>query len=112
MRGEYVSSLSSGLFVLRFGVPQEGSAESDYMYGAAALNGGDVVLVGYTGGNWSEIIKGTNDFAAVELDSDGTALWRWQVILESPCALVTECFACLLGSYPSIHLQCQVSRRV
>ena len=97
--------------MLRFDVSQEGSSESDYMYGAAALNGVGVVLVGYTGGDWSEINKGTYDFAAVELDSDGTALWRWQVILESPCALVTECSVCSLDSHPSIHLQCQVPIR-
>lgn len=93
--------------MLPFRVSQEGSSEDDTMYGAAALNGGGVVLVGHSWGNWSGTNNGEEDFAAVELDSDGSAIWRWQVILMS----VTECSVCLLGSYPSIHLQCLVSIR-
>lgn len=56
------------------------------MYGVAALNGGSVVLAGYSEGDWDGVSSGGQDFAAVELDSDGTVLWRWQVILVFPCA--------------------------
>lgn len=97
--------------VLHFGVSQEGSSESDEIFGAAALNGGGVVLVGRSDGSWSGANSVEEDFAAVELNSDGTTLWRWQVILGSPRAVVPECSVCLLGSYPANNLQYQASIR-
>lgn len=58
---------------------QEGSSEFDNVLGAAALDGGRVVLAGYSSGDWSRTNKGITDFAAVGIDLNGTVLWRWQV---------------------------------
>ena len=64
-------------------LPQGGSNREDRIRGAVALNERSVIL---GGGTWGDII-GTNrrngDFAAVELDTNGTVLWRWQVMRAS-----------------------------
>lgn len=62
----------------------------DRVLGAAALDAGGVVLAGYSKGNWSGTSKGSNDFTAVELDLNGTVLWRWQVIQKLPCVAFSE----------------------
>ena len=69
-----------------FGVnmsPQEGSDSVDWILGAAALNKGSVILVGKTHGDFVWTGQGSNDFAAIELDTNGTVLWRWQVMRPS-----------------------------
>lgn len=60
------------------------------MCGAVALNGGGVVLTGYSEGDWNGTNSGGQDFVALELDPDGTVLWRWQVILLPPFAVYPE----------------------
>ncbi|CAN0306659.1 unnamed protein product [Ascophyllum nodosum] len=57
---------------------QEGSDSEDHIEGAAILERGSVILAGYTAGKWSGTSSGGNDFAAVELDADGSVLWRSQ----------------------------------
>ena len=41
------------------------------------------MLVGRTRGDFVGTDQGLNDFAAVELDINGTVLWRWQVMRAS-----------------------------
>ena len=61
-------------------LPQGGSNGDDLIRGAVALDKGSVILVGGINGT----DQGSNDFAAVELDTnDGTVLWRWQVLRAS-----------------------------
>ena len=69
-----------------FGVntsPQEGSDSVDCILGAVALNKGSVILVGKTDGDFVWTSQGSYDFAAIELDTNGNALWRWQVMRSS-----------------------------
>lgn len=73
---------------------QEGSTVWDRVHGAAALSAGGVILAGYSKGNWSGMNKGLEDFTAVELDLNGTVLWRWQVIQKPPCASSLKCSGC------------------
>lgn len=59
---------------------QEGSEGEDRMDGVAAMSVGGVVAVGQFAGTWNGVVSpGVNAFAAVRLDSDGDAVWRWQV---------------------------------
>ena len=37
------------------------------------------MLAGHTTGNWSGVNAGEPDFAACELDANGSEVWRWQV---------------------------------
>lgn len=57
---------------------QGGTSKSDVIH-AAGSNGSEVVLAGYTWGNWT----GTDNvegWAAVKMDiADGKILWEWQV---------------------------------
>ena len=69
-------------------ISQEGTSEDDKVYGGIAQNGGSVVLAGFSGGNWYGTNSGLRDFTALELDPDGTVLWRWQVILLTPCPYI------------------------
>lgn len=52
------------------------------MFGVASLNGGGVVLAGHSFGKWSTTNNDSSDFSAVELDPDGSVIWRWQVIVD------------------------------
>jgi len=69
-------------------ISQEGTSEDDRVYGGITLNRGSVVLAGYSEGNWYGTNNGGWDFTALELDPDGTVLWRWQVILVHPGASI------------------------
>lgn len=43
-----------------------------------------IVLAGSTTGDWGGWTAGSDDFAALALDSDGREMWRWQVIRLEP----------------------------
>ena len=60
-------------------VRQDGTSDDDYIYTAVATGDGSTVLAGYTEGFWNGTNNGLEDFAAVKLDADGTAEWKWQV---------------------------------
>ncbi|CAM9691265.1 unnamed protein product, partial [Sphacelaria rigidula] len=57
---------------------QEGTPETEKIFGAVLLEDDSIVLAGFTRGNWTETSAGGSDFCAARLDSDGTVLWRWQ----------------------------------
>lgn len=64
---------------------QEGSIGNDYLWGAAALEDGGVVVAGSTNGTWNGVTSlGEFDFVAVKLDSEGTMEWDWQVSEKDP----------------------------
>lgn len=85
---------------------QEGLTVSDRVRGAAALNAGGVVLAGYSKGNWSGTNKGSKGFTAVELDLNGTVLWRWQVIQKPPCAAFCRSILVAKLQFRQTQLQC------
>ena len=59
---------------------QEGTEENDYFLGVTETVDGNVVVVGYTLGNWSVTNDGWNDVVAVKLNvDDGEVIWRYQV---------------------------------
>ena len=60
-------------------VRQDGTSGDDQIYTATATGGGSTVLAGYTEGPWNGANNGSDDFAAVKLDADGTVEWKWQV---------------------------------
>lgn len=61
--------------------PQDGTDAEDRMTGAVIVDPETVFLCGYTKGLWGDSHAGGYDFAGVLLDlSDGTRLWRWQVV--------------------------------
>ena len=64
-------------------LPQGGSNKGDWIHGAVALNEGSVILVGGTMGDIIGTNRSGGDFAAFELDTNGTVLWRWQVMRAS-----------------------------
>ena len=74
--------IRAALFVVNT-LPQDGSNSNDAMFGAIALNEGSVILVGRTEGDFVGTNQGSSDFVAVELDTNGTVLWRWQVMRAS-----------------------------
>ncbi|CAM9618697.1 unnamed protein product [Discosporangium mesarthrocarpum] len=57
---------------------QEGTSTNDYFYAMTTGVNGSIYLGGFTSGNWGGVNAGLVDFAAVKLDKDGTAVWRWQ----------------------------------
>lgn len=59
---------------------QDGTSLSDGFFDVAANDDGSMVLAGYTWGSWNATNKGSADFVAVKLDSDGSIVWSWQVI--------------------------------
>ena len=64
-------------------LPQGGSNKHDRIRGAVSLKEGSVILVGVTSGDTMGTNRGSGDFAAVELDTNGTVQWRWQVMRAS-----------------------------
>ena len=64
-------------------LPQGGSNKDDKIRGAVALKEGSVILVGETLGDIIGTNRSGGDFAAFELDTNGTVLWRWQVMRAS-----------------------------
>lgn len=66
---------------------QDGTNEFDAISAAVVGNDDSVVLAGYSSGNWSGILVGRADFAAVRLDADGNELWRWQVFQPNDAVL-------------------------
>lgn len=77
---------------------QTGSDEKDEILGASAGSGGSVVLSGFTNGNWSGTHRGSRDYTAMKLDSDGEVVWRLQVTAAHACLL---CGALTRGVYQS-----------
>ena len=51
----------------------------DVIYSVATRKDGSVLLAGYTWGDWNGTNAGGRDFAACQLDANGTEIWRWQV---------------------------------
>lgn len=59
---------------------EQDDTEESELHAAASGPDGSVVLAGETRGDWDGINKGSNDFAAVKLNSsDGKVIWSWQV---------------------------------
>ena len=60
-------------------VRQDGTSGDDFIRTVVATGGGSTVLAGDTYGSWNGANNSSADFAAVKLDADGTAEWKWQV---------------------------------
>lgn len=60
-------------------VLQEGTPLGDKIFAAVPTEDGSFILAGYTEGDWGSSGAGGSDFAVVELTSNGTVSWRWQV---------------------------------
>lgn len=58
---------------------QDGTEASDKIFAAAAVDDGSVIISGYTEGSYGAVNSGSTDFVAVEVDSDGSLVWKWQV---------------------------------
>lgn len=59
---------------------QNGTDDDDFLTAATmAADGSSVFFGGYTTGDWYGTNAGAEDFAALQLDADGTVLWKWQV---------------------------------
>lgn len=67
-------------FIAKCLFPQGGTPEFDGSRGIFPQDDESVVLIGNTGGVWSNASSGVVDIAAVKLDVNGQQLWRWQVI--------------------------------
>ena len=65
---------------LYLSLPQDGTSEDDVIKGVPPGGDGSVILAGHTKGAWNGPNDGSNDFAAVKLDANGTVVWRWQVL--------------------------------
>ena len=61
-----------------------GTVEVDVLRAVAIQANGSIVLAGSTLGDWSGLNAGSDDFAALALDSEGQEIWRWQVIPLEP----------------------------
>lgn len=60
---------------------QNGTAGYDTLHGSVVLADGSIVLCGESDEVWWGAHHGEADFVAVALNSsDGTELWRWQVM--------------------------------
>lgn len=60
---------------------QDGTERTDYFTCAAVGEDGSVVLAGESAGSWNGLKKGSLDFIAIKIDSEGEEMWRWQVKL-------------------------------
>ena len=58
---------------------QNGTANFDKVCAAVVTADGNIVLSGYTDGDFDGTQIGSYDAAAVKLDTDGQELWRYQV---------------------------------
>lgn len=70
-----------------------GTQEKDKFNCVAVGKDGSAVLAGFSRGAWDGFISGSQDFAAVKIDSDGSELWKWQV-KRSGCILMLVLLLC------------------
>lgn len=47
------------------------------------MDGGSIIMVGYTQGSFVTTNMGSSDAVAIKLEADGIELWRWQVRKET-----------------------------
>lgn len=69
---------------------QEGTVEEDYINSCSKTADGNVVLTGATTGDWDGAGLGEVNLVAVKLDAtDGTVIWRYQVLPSRVCCYIT-----------------------
>lgn len=58
---------------------QGGTSSDDGLYGASVLESGDIIMAGYTFGDWTSSNSGDEDLVMLQFDPDGNIVWQWQV---------------------------------
>lgn len=72
------TNLATWAMIIAF-LLQDGTSSDEWLYAVVVTEDGFAVLAGIMYGSWNTIYAGSEDFAAVKLDANGTIEWKWQV---------------------------------